>query len=310
MAKRKTHSDFVLDIFNKFGSEYEVKSEYKNSRTPVLVHHLVCNSSFEILPKEDIKRANLCSVCFPKKAPNAGKSIDFTRALIEAGITEYELVSDFRNTNTYVKMRHSVCGNVLDVIPDNLLHGRFSCPICLSERYSREYTRSTDEYRKQVEDETNGEYTPLSDYKDVHTHVKMRHNLCGNEWDITPEIFQHGRRCPKCSGISYGERDIIKALSDLGVHFEYQKSFDGLSDIKLLTYDFFLPELNMLIEYQGIQHFEPRKLFGGETAFEKQVIHDEKKREYANSNGYSLLEIPYTITGYENILNEIKFALS
>lgn len=310
MARRKTHSEFVIDILSKFGDTYKVKDKYKNSRTPVLVHHAICNSDFNILPKEDIKRKNLCPICFPKKVNNGYNLIDFKKALIEKGITDYELVSDFINTNTYVKMKHLVCGNVVDVIPDNILHGKYSCPICLANRYSRDYRRDTLSYRNQIETETAGEYTPISEYKDVYTYIKMRHNVCGNEWDITPQIFQHGRRCPRCSGISYGERDIIRALEELDVLFEYQKSFADLRDINPLTYDFYLPNYNTLIEYQGIQHYKPRELFGGDEAFNKQNIHDSKKRNYASIHGYTLLEIPYTVTGYENILSNIKIALS
>lgn len=207
-------------------------------------------------------------------------------------------------------MEHTVCGTILDVIPDSILHERFSCPICLHNRYSKEYTRSTKDYKEQVEKETSGEYTPITEYVDVYTHIVMRHNICGNTWEITPQVFQHGRRCPRCSGISNGEKSISKILDNLGIVYEYQKGFTDLKDTKQLTYDFFIPSKNLLIEYQGIQHFKPRKLFGGEEAFKKQVYHDNMKNIYAENSGYNLLYIPYTVNKYNDILNIIINAIS
>jgi hypothetical protein len=41
-----------------------------------------------------------------------------------------------------------------------------------------------------------------------------------------------------------------------------------------LSYDFFLPDFNLLIEYQGRQHFIPVERFGGEETFKIQLEHD------------------------------------
>lgn len=47
-----------------------------------------------------------------------------------------------------------------------------------------------------------------------------------------------------------------------------------------------------LIECQGPQHYKPIDYYGGEEAFEKQKLNDEKKREYAKSVSLKLIEIP------------------
>lgn len=60
-----------------------------------------------------------------------------------------------------------------------------------------------------------------------------------------------------------------------------------------LSYDFYLPQYNVLVECQGIQHYEPIEYFGGEEQFKIQQEHDRRKREYAEKNGYKLLEIWY-----------------
>ena len=63
-----------------------------------------------------------------------------------------------------------------------------------------------------------------------------------------------------------------------------------------------------MIEYQGQQHYYPVNIYGGEEKFEIQQEHDRRKREYAKSNGYNLLEIPYY--DYDNIEEILNKALS
>ena len=84
-------------------------------------------------------------------------------------------------------------------------------------------------------------------------------------------------------------------LFNNGINFEYQKTFDNLYGIQngKLSYDFYIPNHNLLIEYQGKQHEEPIEFFGGEEQFKIQQEHDKRKREYAKNNGYKLLEIWY-----------------
>lgn len=56
-----------------------------------------------------------------------------------------------------------------------------------------------------------------------------------------------------------------------------------------------------MIEYQGLQHYEPIDYFGGEKQFDRQQKHDQLKRDYARKNGYNLIEVPYIEDTYEKI---------
>ena len=71
-----------------------------------------------------------------------------------------------------------------------------------------------------------------------------------------------------------------------------------------MSYDFYLPEYNLLIEAQGKQHVEPVEYFGGEDQFVIQTEHDKRKREYAEIKNIELLEIFYNdINNISNILD-------
>lgn len=60
-----------------------------------------------------------------------------------------------------------------------------------------------------------------------------------------------------------------------------------------MTYDFYIPSYNLLIEFQGSQHYIPNPFLGGDKQFAIQQEHDRRKREYAKENNIALLEIRY-----------------
>jgi len=103
---------------------------------------------------------------------------------------------------------------------------------------------------------------------------------------------------------SVGEKLIECWLNKNSINYEKQKTFDGCKNYRKLRYDFYLPEQNILIEYDGRQHFSSVKCFGGESEFIKQLINDKIKTEYALNNGYYLLRIPYTER--KNLLEILK----
>lgn len=60
-----------------------------------------------------------------------------------------------------------------------------------------------------------------------------------------------------------------------------------------MSYDVFICGLNIAIEYQGKQHFEPVEIFGGEEHFKNQVVRDKLKQELSRKNGVTLIYINY-----------------
>lgn len=73
-----------------------------------------------------------------------------------------------------------------------------------------------------------------------------------------------------------------------------------------LSYDFYSPDYNLLIECQGKQHEQFCKGFHTtKEDFERQVEHDKRKKQYAKGNNIGLLEIwYYDIDNIEEILLE------
>lgn len=145
---------------------------------------------------------------------------------------------------------------------------------------------------------------PFKLYKSSAKKVKI---ICQNDkthddYEVSCANFskENGNRCPSCNE-SKGEQIINEYLMKNIINYKIQHSFENLIGLGngLLSYDFYLPIENLLIEYQGLQHYEPVKYFGGLKQFKKQQKHDKLKRDYAITHNIRLLEIPYW--DYDNI---------
>ena len=99
--------------------------------------------------------------------------------------------------------------------------------------------------------------------------------------------------CPICKS-STGEMKIFNFLKNKEIYFEPQYSFKNCRNALPLPFDFYLPDHNCCIEYDGIQHFKPIEYFGGEESLKNLQINDKIKNEYCNKNNIKLLRIKYT----------------
>ena len=121
------------------------------------------------------------------------------------------------------------------------------------------------------------------------------------------QFHMYGGDCPSCNE-SKGEKSIRIFLEKNNIHYINEYKFDDCKNKLSLPFDFYLPKYNTLIEFDGIQHFEPLEFFGGEKSLEKRKYNDNLKDEYCIMNDISLIRISYKdINNIDNILfNNIK----
>lgn len=131
----------------------------------------------------------------------------------------------------------------------------------------------------------------LVDYSNSHNKVKI----------ICPKHHISNRGCPFCRE-SLGEREIAKFLTESNIEYIRQKKFKDCVNKSSLIFDFFLPNKNMCIEYDGIQHFIPIKYFGGEDKLKMTKKNDNIKNNYCNINNIKILRIKYN----EDIVYKLK----
>jgi very-short-patch-repair endonuclease len=126
------------------------------------------------------------------------------------------------------------------------------------------------------------------------------------EFNLTPNDHINGtkRGCSFCNE-STGEKQIAKILKENNIIFNRQQKFDECVNILKLSYDFYLPNYNLCIEYDGIQHFLPIEYFGGDKKLKKTKINDDIKTNFCIKNDIKLIRIKYT----EDVLQKLKTEL-
>lgn len=357
MPKRKTHEEFVAEVKELVGDEYEVLGMYKNCKTKIAMKHNKCGYDWGIKPSNFLS-GNRCPKC-------AGKTRDtkqFRREVHDLTNGEYELIGEFKKVNEYTEIKHIKCGNVYKVRPSKFTYGQ-RCPQCYrnirktTEQFKQEvfeleennYTvlgeyknthskllirhnvcgkeyevapadflsgkrcsrcrnvekKNTESFKNELYELVGNEYTLISEYINTNKHVKMRHENCGHEWNIKPTNFLSGKRCPKCAE-SKGEQRIRHWLEDNNIKFVPQRKYPDLIGTGggLLSYDFYLPDYNLLIEYQGQFHDGNGNDYIKQN-LETQKEHDRRKKEYAEQHNIQLLEIWYwDFVNIEEILNK------
>jgi hypothetical protein len=309
--------------FNKFNFD---KLKYEKNDKKVLVGCKVHNDYdfgtpykgyFTITPNNLLKGRG-CPICGTKIKPkedfiNKGKEIHGDKYLYDkidyTGLKNDVLVgckvhSDY-DFGTPYKGYFSVKAE--DFIRNKSPKG---CPICATEKMDSTKKNNFLEKANNVHSNVNGEnryeYGDF-DYKDNKTKIKIYNKPkplgCGHEpfWQ-TPEKHVKGQGCPICNE-SKGERRIKRYLESKNIDFISQKTFSDCKGIcKLLPFDFFLPDYNTVIEYDGILHYEP--VFGNERLSQIQNS-DSVKTNYCKENNIRLIRIPYT--DYNNIYSILSF---
>ena len=287
---KKTDTQFKQEVFELVKDEYTFLDSYANNKTKLRVKHNECQNIYKVTPY-DFLSGHRCPYCYGNHKKTDAQFKQEVKNLVG---DEYTFLESYVNNHTKIKVKHNKCDHVYKVAPIVFLRGT-QCPYC-----SANARKSNIIFIKQVQSLVGGEYEFLDNYIDNATKIRVKHNMCGNVYEVKPSNFLQGHRCPYCSE-SLGEQKIKKVLDSLNITYEAQKTFDDLKDNRLLSYDFYIPSQNILIEYQGQQHYQPVDHFGGTDRFAIQQKHDKLKSEYTKNHGYNLISVPYTEDSFSKI---------
>ena len=193
-----------------------------------------------------------------------------------------------------------------------------------SKIHLKECQHISEEYVKNLLKEKYNEDIILVNYKGFYekaafqcnrSYCKNFNNCSCKTWEVSCfMIFDEIGIFPKKGCIykkkSFGEYHIERFLIKNNILYSTYKRFLGCKNIHPLFFDFYLPEYNLCIEYQGAQHYKPVERFGGEKSFKKNQLRDQIKKDYCSENEIFLLEIPYTIRSKEDIESYITYILN
>jgi len=281
-----TDNVFKERVYRQVGDEYTVLSPYVRSTSKVVFKHNKCGNTFEMTPNHFLKDKRRCSICSTKRFKS---SKVFEKQFNKLANNEYILCTPYHKSHEKVVVLHKTCGTKYKVTPHDFLSGH-RCPECFGKQ-----KKTTLQFYNEVDTLTHGEYKLMSKYINSKTSVVLLHKICNNSYSVIPHDFLQGTRCPYCNE-SHGEKLLQYVLDDLNIDYTIQKVFDDCgTKNQWLPFDFYIPSYNLLLEYDGIQHFKPVKYFGGQSKLKDQKRRDKIKNDYALSKGINLLRIPYNL---------------
>jgi len=205
------------------------------------------------------------------------------------------------------------CGEIFKAKWADIINGN-GCGVCDGRQVTLSNCLATKnpELAKEWHLALNGDLTPYD--ITCGSNIKVWWQCLENDnhkWESDINDRSNGGLCPECNK-SRGEKKCQDVFIIKNIIYIPQKEFDGLIGLRggNLSYDFYLPKYNLLIEYQGEQHERPIDFYGkgkkyAKEQFEKQKEHDKRKKEYTINNGYNFLEIwYYDFNDIENILDK------
>lgn len=287
--------DFILKSNIKHKNFYNYnKVEYKKSTTPVII---TCPVHGDFKQKPDIHlQGSGCHICGREKtimAKKLTKEIFVKRAnLIHNNFYKYDNVH-YTTNNKKVLITCPKHGDFKQ-LPSMHLSG-FGCIKCRNDKQKLPFEVFVNRSNKKH----NYKYTyGKNSYITLNKKVKIKCPIHG--WfNQRANTHMDGSGCSKCN-ISKGEKKIAAYLKKLDIRYIREYKIQNFN----YRYDFYLPDLNILIEYDGEQHFRPVEYWGGIKGFEKRLMHDKEKSILADANNMYLIRIPYTkFNNIEKFLN-------
>lgn len=208
------------------------------------------------------------------------------------------------NNSSKLKLKCNIDGHEWETKYSNFINNEKGCAKC-----AKVLKLTQEEAEEKVKDQCKKMHCFLENSfvysKSSDTILNLKCDVCNYSWNVTYNNFISKKSgCPSCND-SKGEKIIKEVLNKRNIKYEEQKKFETCKFVDCLPFDFYLPEYNTCIEYDGIQHFKPLNFFGGEIKFKNRIKKDKIKNKYCDNNNIRLIRISYKkFKDIENILEE------
>ena len=177
---------------------------------------------------------------------------------------------------------------------------KFPYPVITAEQQREvlmEILSQKDPIFKNYFDRNISPYISHKDYNAILPKMKQIYN------DIYEQLIIDGKFKHKW----FNELNLFKIAKSEYPDTIYQFRSNWLGNQSL---DIYIPDLNLAIEYQGIQHYEPVKAFGGKEKFEERLKLDNRKRQLCKENNINLFEWKYDLEvnklNFKRVVNKYK----
>lgn len=280
MPKKLTTSEFIEKSIDRHGDRYDYsKSVYVNSKSKILI---ICRKHGEFLQtaSDHYLSGCGCQKCDPTSILGKYKFIDKS-VLTHGNKYDYSKVEYGKNNYEKVKI---ICRKHGEFLQTPWAHMRGQgCPYCYMG--NKKYTKEEFITKSKIKHDDLYDYS-LVEYKTKRDKVKI---ICKKHGTFEQKAYVHiqGHGCSTCRN-SKLEKYLRDRLIKLKIEFEQNKKYDDCRNKLPLPFDFYLKNINCLIECDGIHHKKPIEHFGGEERFKYQKNNDLIKDKWCIDNNITL----------------------
>jgi hypothetical protein len=302
MSKKLTTEQFIERAQKKHGNIYDYsETTYSGFNSKIKI---ICrkHGPFHCNPSDHSVNGSGCQKC-----AGVGRVEDPLEYFIErAKIIHGEKYDYSKFIYNGAKIKSTIICPIhgeFMIHPNNHLNNH-GCPNCRGDKISQtRISNNPDEniYNK-LKKIHNNKYTYPDQPKIERTNKHKLKIICpihGEFYQLMINHFYRGCGCESCGNnkISKGEKRIEDFLLENSINYTREKTFEKcinpITEKKLL-FDFYLPDTNTVIEFQGKQHFEKSSFFKQRSGdLEELQKRDEIKRKYCILNDIKLIEINY-----------------
>jgi len=298
LKRTKTQEQYLLELYKKHGDSYDLSNiNYINDKGKVNVICKKCGNNFYVQAGSLlISKGNGCKKCLGNYYLSKEEFIKKANIKHKNKFDYSDVV--FIKLTDYIIFYCKDCGNIIKQTVEHHLRGD-GCAKC-----SNKIKPTTNEFILSAKLIHGDKFDySLVKYETAHKKVNIICKKHG-QFSCSPTNHLQGKGCPICIE-SKGESLIMKILNKKNIININQHRFNECKNIKPLPFDFYIPSLNICIEFDGKQHFQPVNHWGGEISFILNKKRDEIKTQYCLDNGIKLIRIPYTeFYNIEEILNK------
>jgi len=300
----KGFAQFRRDAKAVHGNRFSYVNDYVNCKTPVTI---ICrkHGPFNQTPSNHLRGAQ-CHKCgnasqAQTRAMSHGEFVAKAKKVHRG--KAYTYPEPYRRAIQKIDICCPVHG-IFHQTPNSHLAG-IGCRRCSDDATAARMRSNHEAFLKVARKVHGNRYQYPEKYETSETPIKI---ICPEHGAFTKRPNKHlqGQGCPVCTE-SAGERFVGLALDRIGIRYIREKKFPTCCDKRPLPFDFFIPKLGILVEYDGQQHFQSVDHWGGEESFKETIRRDSIKNRWAKRNGYRLVRIPYTTRNIPHLLKAELF---
>lgn len=272
----------------------EAVEKYIDMATPISFKCLKCGSIEKHDPHSILKsKVGGCKNC-RTEALKKSRTLtdDYFKNKVHEKNPDVKLLDTYSGNKSMIHCQCMACNNRWATTAQSLLAGH-GCPVCGYVKNGAKLMKTNECFIEELSN-INSRIKPLEKYAGCSKRIKCKCLSCGKTFSAIAGNLLGGSDCPYCK-MSKNEKTINSWLKARHITNTSGKTFFDLTGTGNghLSYDFYLPKFNLLIEFQGQQHYRAVDYFGGEAKFKIQQEHDRRKSEYAKQHGINLLCIRY-----------------